>query len=55
MSGPLHFLYLSTVPGLQDDLYYLELNDKRGVLKERDFYEKAGILPEERSYVEDGT
>ena len=33
--------------------YYLELNDKRGVLKERDFYEKAGILPEDiEVYVE---
>ena len=33
--------------------YYLELNDKRGILKERDFYEKAGILPEDiEVYVE---
>ncbi len=27
--------------------YYLELNDKRGVLKNQNFYEKAGILPED--------
>lgn len=33
--------------------YYLELNDKRGALKSRNFYEKAGITPEDiETYVE---
>ena len=33
--------------------YYLELNDKRRSLKSRNFYEKAGILPEDMDVYEE--